>query len=87
MLIKILVYRWFADLLRKIQIRKRKKENKIILITQRECFKLQKLGHCFGHEGTLHRTRSHHPPKYYLVESRKSLEDLASIRTGCSLGD
>lgn len=52
----------------------------IVQITQNECFELRKLGHRFGSEGTLHKTRSHHPPKYYLTESRAAMKDLETIR-------
>lgn len=57
----------------------RKKENIIILITKHESLELQKLGHRFGSEGTLHHTwsRKH---KYYLTESRKAMIDLETIR-------
>ena len=58
----------------------RKKENIIVLITKKECVELQKLGHRFGSEGTLHHTwsRKH---KYYLTESEKAMADLEMIRT------
>ena len=57
----------------------RKKVTIIILITKKECVELQKLGHRFGSEGTLHHTwsRKH---KYYLTESRKAIADLERIR-------
>lgn len=57
----------------------RKKENIIVLITKKECFELQKLGHHFGSEGTLHHTYSR-KRKYYLTESRKAMTDLEMIR-------
>ena len=40
---------------------------------------LQKLGHKFGSEGTLHRTYSKHKT-YYLTESKKAMSDLDKIR-------
>lgn len=40
---------------------------------------LQKLGHKFGSEGTLHRTYSKYR-KYFLTESKKALADLDNIR-------
>lgn len=58
----------------------RKKENTIVLITKKECFELQKLGHHFGSEGTLHHTYSRKRKKYYLTESRKAMADLERIR-------
>ena len=57
----------------------RKKENIIILITKQESIELQKLGHTFGSEGTLHHTYTSHK-KYYLTESKKALIDLDEIR-------
>lgn len=51
----------------------------IILITKQESIELQKLGHKFGSEGTLHHTYTSHK-KYYLTESKKALEDLYEIR-------
>ena len=57
----------------------RKKENIIILITKQESIELQKLGHKFGSEGTLHHSRSRYP-KYYLTESKETLSDLNKIR-------
>lgn len=59
----------------------RKKETIIILITKKECIELQKLGHRFGSEGTLHHTWSQKRKKYYLTESRKAMADLERIRT------
>ena len=61
------------------KIKNRKKENKIISITKQESFDLQKLGHKFGSDGTLHKSRSRHP-KYYMTESNKALADLDKIR-------
>ena len=40
---------------------------------------MQKLGHKFGSEGNLHKSKSRHP-KYYLTESKKALADLEKIR-------
>lgn len=40
---------------------------------------LQKLGHKFGSEGTLHRTYSKYR-KYFLTESKKAMSDLEKIR-------
>lgn len=40
---------------------------------------LQKLGHKFGSEGTLHHTYTKHR-KYYLTESKKAMVDLDRIR-------
>lgn len=57
----------------------RKKENIIILITKQESIELQKLGHKFGSDGNLHKSKSRHP-KYYLTESKKALIDLEKIR-------
>ena len=57
----------------------RKKENIIILITKQESIELQKLGHRFGSEGTLHRTHSKYK-KYFLTESKRALADLDKIR-------
>ena len=57
----------------------RKKENIIILITKQESIELQKLGHKFGSDGNLHKSKSRHP-KYYLTESKKALADLEKIR-------
>ena len=57
----------------------RKKENIIILITKQESIELQKLGHRFGSEGTLHHTYTSHK-KYYLTESKQALADLEKIR-------
>lgn len=51
----------------------------IILITKQESIELQKLGHKFGSEGTLHHTYTSHK-KYYLTESEKALADLDKIR-------
>ena len=57
----------------------RKKENIIILITKQESIELQKLGHKFGSEGTLHHTYTSHK-RYYLTESKQALTDLDKIR-------
>lgn len=51
----------------------------IILITQKECIELQKLGHKFGNDGTLHHTYTKHKT-YYLTESKKAMNDLMQIR-------
>ena len=51
----------------------------IVKITKQECIELQKLGHKFGSEGTLHHTWTKHH-KYYLTESRKAMADLDKIR-------
>lgn len=40
---------------------------------------LQKLGHKFGSEGTLHKSKSRYS-KYYLTESKKAIIDLDKIR-------
>ena len=40
---------------------------------------LYKMGHKFGDDGTLHRSKSRHP-KYYLTESKEALLDLQMIR-------
>ena len=40
---------------------------------------MQKLGHKFGSEGNLHKSKSRHP-KYYLTESKQALADLEKIR-------
>ena len=56
-----------------------KKETTIILITKQESIELQKLGHKFGSDGNLHKSKSRHP-KYYLTESKKALIDLDKIR-------
>ena len=60
-------------------IQYRKKENIIILITKQESIELQKLGHRFGSEGTLHHTYTSHK-KYFLTESKQALADLEKIR-------
>ena len=52
---------------------------KIILITKQESVELQKLGHKFGNEGTLHHTYTSHK-RYYLTESKQALADLDKIR-------
>ena len=57
----------------------RKKEIIIILISKQESVDLQKLGHKFGSEGTLHHTYSKHK-KYYMTETSKALSDLNKIR-------
>ena len=57
----------------------RKKEIIIILITKQESIELQKLGHRFGSEENLHKSKSRHP-KYYLTETKKALIDLEKIR-------
>ena len=51
----------------------------MVNITKQECIELQKLGHKFGNEGTLHKSKSKHP-KYYLTESKKALTDLNNLR-------
>ena len=51
----------------------------IILITKNESIELQKLGHHFGSDGTLHKSKSRYP-KYYLTESKKALFDLQQIK-------
>ena len=51
----------------------------IVQITQKESVELQKLGHKFGYEGTLHHTYSRYK-KYYLTESKKAMSDLNKIR-------
>ena len=56
-----------------------KKVNIIIIITKQESIELQKLGHKFGSDGNLHKSKSRHP-KYYLTESKKALIDLEKIR-------
>ena len=56
-----------------------KKEIIIILITKQESIELQKLGHRFGNEGTLHHTYTSHK-KYFLTESKRALADLEKIR-------
>ena len=61
------------------KIKNGKKETIIILITKQESIELQKLGHKFGSEGTLHHSRSRYP-KYYLTESKETLSDLNKIR-------
>ena len=53
--------------------------NIIVKITKSECMELQKLGHRFGNEGTLHHTYAKHKT-YYLTESKKALVDLDKIR-------
>ena len=53
--------------------------NNIILITQRESVELQKLGHRFGDNGFLHKSKSSHP-KYYLTEDKDALKDLYKLR-------
>lgn len=40
---------------------------------------LNRLGHRFGSEGVLHKSKSKHP-KYYVTESRTALADLDRIR-------
>ena len=57
----------------------RKKEIIIILISKEESIELQKLGHKFGSEGTLHHTYTSHK-RYYLTESKQALTDLDKIR-------
>ena len=52
---------------------------RIILITKQKSNELQKLGHKFGSEGTLHHTYTSHK-KYYLTESKQALADLDKIR-------
>jgi hypothetical protein len=59
---------------------KRKKGRHIVPITKKESFELQKYGHRYGDEGTLHKTRTSNP-KYYMTESSKALKDLDKIRT------
>ena len=56
-----------------------KKVNKILLISKEESIELQKLGHKFGSDGNLHKSKNKHP-KYYLTESKKALIDLEKIR-------
>ena len=56
----------------------------ILLITKQESIELQKLGHKFGSEGTLHKSKSRHP-KYYLTESKKALIDLDKIKKNLKL--
>ena len=51
----------------------------IIQITKQESMYLYKMGHKFGDDGTLHRSKSRHP-KYYLTESKEALADLQMIR-------
>ena len=51
----------------------------MVAITKQECIELQKLGHKFGNEGTLHRTYSKHK-HYFLTESPKAMKDLDKIR-------
>ena len=58
----------------------RKKEKIIVLITKKECVELQKLGHKFGSESTLHHTYRRKRKKYYLTESEKAMADLEMIR-------
>lgn len=59
----------------------RKKELFIIKITKQECKELQKMGHMFGSDRTLHHNRSKGKKrKYYLTESKKALSDLEKIR-------
>ena len=48
-------------------------------ITKQESIELQKLGHRFGSEGTLHHTYTKHK-KYYMTETSKALSDLNKIR-------
>ena len=48
-------------------------------MTKQESVELQKLGHRFGTEGTLHRTHSKYK-KYFLTESKRALADLEKIR-------
>lgn len=52
----------------------------IILITKQESLELQKLGHRFGSDGSLHHTYSRKRKKYYLTESRKAIADLDRVR-------
>ena len=40
---------------------------------------LQKLGHKFGNEGTLHRTYTNHKT-YFMTETKKEMSDLDKIR-------
>ena len=47
-----------------------KKEIIIILITKQESIELQKLGHKFGSDGNLHKSKSRHP-KYYLIQRQQ----------------
>ena len=61
------------------QIKNESEWIKIILITKQESIELQKLGHKFGSDGNLHKSKSRHP-KYYLTESKKALIDLEKIR-------
>lgn len=37
------------------------------------------MGHRFGYEGTLHKSKTKHP-KYYLTENKSTLNDLREIR-------
>ena len=62
-----------------LQIKNESEWIKIILITKQESIELQKLGHKFGSDGNLHKSKSRHP-KYYLTESKKALIDLEKIR-------
>ena len=61
------------------QIKNESEWIKIILITKQESIELQKLGHKFGSEGTLHHTYTSHK-RYYLTESKQALADLDKIR-------
>ena len=62
-----------------LQIKNESEWIKIILITKQESIELQKLGHKFGSEGTLHHTYTKHK-KYYMTETSKALSDLNKIR-------
>ena len=62
-----------------LQIKNESERIKIILITKQESIELQKLGHKFGSEGTLHHTYTKHK-KYYMTETSKALSDLNKIR-------
>lgn len=61
------------------KLKNRKKEIIIIIITKQESIELQKLGHRFGSEGTLHHTYTSHK-RYFLTESKQALADLEKIR-------
>ena len=62
-----------------LQIKNESEWKNILLISKEESIELQKLGHKFGSDGNLHKSKSRHP-KYYLTESKKALIDLEKIR-------
>lgn len=53
--------------------------NIIVLISKYEAFQLQQMGYRFGAEVGLHKSKSRYP-KYYLTQTKRTLNDLRKIR-------